>query len=44
MKDLEIFESIRRKQKWGTMMGINKASNPILINEYDDEFQASKRG
>ena len=39
MKDYEIFESIRSKQKGGTLMGIHKALNPVLIEEYDKEFE-----
>ena len=38
-KDFEIFESIRKKQKGGTMIGVHKALNPMLIKEYDDDFE-----
>ena len=34
MQDFEIFESIRSKVKGGTMMGVHKALNPVLIEKY----------
>ena len=37
--DFEIFESIRRKQKGGTLIGAHKSLDPILIEEYSDEFE-----
>ena len=39
MQDFEIFESIRSKVKGGTMMGVHKALNPVLIEEYDKDFE-----
>ena len=39
LKNFEIFEAIRSKQKGGTMMGVHKALNPMLIEEYDKEFE-----
>ena len=39
MKDFEIFEAIRRKPKGGTMIGIHKALNPMLIKVYEEEFE-----
>ena len=40
IEDYEVFESIRKnKEKGGTMIGAHKALNPVLINEYSDEFE-----
>ena len=39
MNEFEIFEAIRTKEKGGTMVGIHKALNPVLINEYEKEFE-----
>ena len=35
----EIFEAIRNKQKGGTMIGIHNALNPMLIKQYDEDFE-----
>ena len=36
----ELFESIRKgKEKGGTMIGIHKALNHVLISEYNDPFE-----
>ena len=35
----EIFEAIRKKDKGGTMIGAHKGLKPILISEYNDEFE-----
>ena len=37
--DFEIFESIRKKAKGGTMLGAHKALKPFLIIEYNDAFE-----
>ena len=37
--DFEIFEAIRSKQKGGTLIGAHKSLDPILIEEYSDEFE-----
>ena len=39
IENYEIFESIRKKQKGGTMLGAHKALNPKLISEYNEEFE-----
>ena len=35
----DIFESIRNKQKGGTMIGVHKALNPVLIEQYEGDFE-----
>ena len=37
--DFEIFEAIRKKQGGGTVIGAHRALNPVLIEEYDDEYE-----
>ena len=37
--EFEIFESIRKKQKGGTVIGAHKSLSPILIEEYAEEFE-----
>ena len=37
--DFEIFEAIRKKQKGGTLIGAHKSLNPILIEEYSEDFE-----
>ena len=39
VKGFEIFEAIRNKEKGGTMIGVHKSLNPMLIREYSDEFE-----
>ena len=40
IEDFEVFESIRKnKEKGGTMIGAHKALKPVLINEYNEEFE-----
>ena len=39
MEEYEIFESIRKKEKGGTLIGAHKALNPMLIQEYSEEFE-----
>lgn len=38
LEKYEIFEAIRKKQNGGTMIGVNKSLNPILIKDYDENF------
>ena len=35
----EIFESIRKKEKGGSVIGVHNSLNPILIKEYKDDFE-----
>ena len=35
----EIFESIRKKEKGGSVIGVHHSLNPILIKEYKDDFE-----
>jgi hypothetical protein len=37
--DFQIFEAIRKKQKGGTLIGAHKSLDPILIEEYSEEFE-----
>ena len=37
--DFEIFESIRKKQKGGTLIAAHKSLDPILIEEYSEDFE-----
>ena len=37
--EFEVFEAIRPKQKGGTLIGAHKSHDPILIEEYLDEFE-----
>ena len=37
--DFEIFEAYRKKEGGGTMIGAHKSLEPILIQEYSDEFE-----
>ena len=38
--EYEIFEAIRKnKEKGGTMLGIHKSLNPVLIEEYSETFE-----
>ena len=39
LQNYEIFEAIRKKHNGGTMIGVNKALSPLLIKDYDDEFE-----
>ena len=39
MDNYEIFEAIRKKEKGGTLIGAHKALNPMLIQEYSEEFE-----
>ena len=35
----DIYEAIRNKKKGGTMIGVHRGLNPMLISEYSDEFE-----
>ena len=37
--DFEIFEAIRKKQKGGTLVAAHKSLDPILIEEYSEDFE-----
>ena len=37
--DFEMFEAIRKKQKGGTLIGAHKSLDPILIEEYSEDFE-----
>ena len=37
--EFDIFEAIISKQKGGTAIGVHKSLNPILIEEFSEEFQ-----
>ena len=39
IEGFEIFEAIRKKVKGGTMIGAHKGLKPILISEYNEEFE-----
>ena len=39
LNDFDFFEAIRKKQKGGTLIGVHKRLDPILIKEYSDEFE-----
>ena len=39
MDDFEFFEEIRKKMKGGTLIGVHKSLDPVLIEEYSDEFE-----
>ena len=39
VEGFEIFESIRKKEKGGTAMGVHHSLDPILIKEYNDDFE-----
>ena len=37
--DFEFFEAIRKKDKGGTLIGAHKSLDPVLIEEYSDNFE-----
>ena len=37
--DFKIFEAIRKKQKGGTLIAAHTSLDPILIEEYSEEFE-----
>ena len=39
LKDFDIFESIRNKCKGGTLIGVHKSLDPILIEEHSENFE-----
>ena len=39
INNYEIFEAIRKKQKGVLMIGVHKSFNPMLINEYSEDFE-----
>ena len=39
LKDFELFEAIRKKQKGGTLIGAHKSLEPVLIEEYSEDFE-----
>ena len=40
LEDFEVFESIRQnKEKGGTLVGIHRSLQPVLIEEYDEKFE-----
>ena len=41
LSDFEIFEAMRKKQKGGTLIGVHKSLDPILIEEYSEDFELS---
>ena len=39
VENYEILEAIRKKEKGGTTIGAHKALNPVLIEEYSEDFE-----
>ena len=39
LEGFEIFEAIRKKRKGGTMIAVHKALEPVLIEEYCEDFE-----
>ena len=39
MENYEVFEAIRKKQSGGTLLGVHKALNPTLIEEFAEDFE-----
>ena len=39
IENYEIFEAIRKKQSGGSLIGAHKALNPILMEEYNEDFE-----
>ena len=39
LSDFEVFEAIRNKVKGGTLIAVHKSLNPVLIEEYSDEYE-----
>ena len=37
--DFEIFEAIRKKQKGGTLIAVHKGLDPVLIQEFSEDFE-----
>ena len=39
LPDFEIFEAIRKKQKGGTLIAVHKGLDPVLIEEFSEDFE-----
>ena len=39
LPEYEFFEAIRKKQKGGTLIGAHKNLDPVLIEEYSEDFE-----
>ena len=39
LENYEIFEAIRSKYNGGTMLGVNKVLDPVLISDYNEQFE-----
>ena len=39
LKDFEFFEAIRKKHNGGTLIGVHKGLDPVLIEEYSEDFE-----
>ena len=39
LKDFDILEAIRKKSKRGTLIGVHKSLDPVLIEEHSDDFE-----
>ena len=39
ISDFKFFEAIRKKPKGGTLIGAHRSLDPVLIEEYSDEFE-----
>ena len=39
LKDFVFVDAIRKKTKGGTMIGVHKSLDPILIEEYAEDFE-----
>ena len=39
INNFEVFEAIRKKKGGGTALGVHKALNPVLIEEYSEDFE-----
>ena len=39
IENYEIFKAVRKKAKGSTLIGVHKALNPILIEEYCEDFE-----
>ena len=39
LPDYEFFEAIRKKQKGGSLIGVHKSLDPVLIEEYSEDFE-----
>ena len=37
--DFEFFEAIRKKQKGGSLIGVHKSLDPVLIEEFSEDFE-----